>query len=112
MGRNEDSSRLTGTRAHVRGPADEHGVGVDDRAVGNQGALAEDAAIAQPGTGHQDGPVADLAQVTDPSADDRGAVAEDRALADLDRLPGPADQHPVLQHRRVIAERDAAGAGA
>jgi hypothetical protein len=39
-------------------------------------------------------------------------VAEDRALSDLDRLPGPADQHPVLQHRRVVAQRDAAGAGA
>jgi|tagenome__1003787_1003787.scaffolds.fasta_scaffold20902274_3 hypothetical protein len=85
--------RASGGTQDVRRPPDEHGAGRDHAVGRDEGALAEDAAT-QPGTRHQDGAVADFAQVTDPSADDRGAVAEDRALPDLDRLPGPADQHP------------------
>src|SRR3954466_1789227 len=96
----------------VRRSADKHGAVGDDRVGRDEGALAEDAAVAQPGAGHEDGPVAYLAQVPDPGADDGGAVAEDGALADLDRLSGPADQHPVLQHRGVVAQSDVAGAGA
>jgi len=64
--------------------ADEHGFVRDDRAGWDEGAFAEDAAVAQPRAGHEDRPVADLAQVADASAHDGGAMAEDGALPDRD----------------------------
>src|SRR3954452_17111276 len=92
-------------------PADQHGLVGDDGAGRDEGALTQDAAVAQAGTGHQDRPVADLAQIPDAGYDDRGAVAEDRALPDLDLLSRPADEDAVLQNGRVVAEPDVPGPG-
>jgi hypothetical protein len=74
----------------VRWPADEHRAVGDDGAVGDEGAFVEGAAVTQAGAGHEDRPVADLAQGSDAGADDGGAMTEDRALPDLDRLLRPA----------------------
>jgi hypothetical protein len=94
----------------VRGRPDDVGRAPDQDRAGrdhgvrrDQRALAQDAAVAQPGARHQDRAVADLAQVADGSADDRGAVTENGALTHLDRMPGRADHHPVLQDGRVVA---------
>jgi hypothetical protein len=62
----------------------------DDAAGGRQGALAENAPVDEPGAGHEDGAVADLAQVADTSAEDGGAVPEHGALSDLDGMLRPA----------------------
>ena len=101
-----------GGAQHVRWPADQHGTGRDDRTAGNQGALPEDAAITQPGTGHENRPIADLAQVADVGAQHARAVPENGALPDLDRVAGPPDQHAVLQDSGVVAHPDVPGAGA
>jgi hypothetical protein len=62
-------------------PPDQDRAGGDHGAWRDQRALAQDAAITEPGTGHEDRAVADLAQVADGRPDDRGAVTEDGALA-------------------------------
>jgi hypothetical protein len=56
------------------------------------------------GARHEDRAVADLAQVADGSADDRGAVTEDGALPHPDGMFGRADHHSVLQDGRVVAD--------
>src|SRR6266851_330042 len=83
---------------------DEDRVGGDHGVRGNQRALAKDAAIAQTRARHEDRTVADLAQVADGGADDRGAVTENGALTNPDRMPGRANYHPVLQYGRVVAD--------
>jgi hypothetical protein len=103
---------IAGRPQHVRRPADEHGAVGNDRAGRDEGALAENAAVAQPGAGHEDRAITDLAQVAHPGSDNRGPMAEDRALSNLDRMVRPADEHTVLQHRGVVAQRDAPGPGA
>ena len=100
-----------GRAQHVRRAADEHGAVRDDGAGRDESALAEDAAVTQPRAGHEDRPVADLAEIPDAGSDDGGAVAEDRALPDLDRLSRLADEDAVLQNGRVVAEPDVPGPG-
>ena len=70
----------------------------------DQRALAQDAAVAQTGARHEDRPIADLAQVTDGGANDRGAVTEDGALTYSDRPLECADHHAVLQDGRMVAD--------
>src|SRR6204780_80640 len=86
------------------GPAGVTGPRGDSGAGGAQSALAEDAPAAEPGAGHEDRAVADLAQVADGRPDDRGAMTEDGALAHPDGMFRRTDHHPVLQDGRVVAD--------
>ena len=88
----------------VRWAPDQDRPGRDHGARRDQRALAQDAAITEPGTGHEDRAVADLAQIADGGADDRGAVTENGALPHPDGMLGRADHHPVFQDGRVVAD--------
>ena len=95
----------------VRRPADQHGVVGDRPCRPGRGALPEDAAVAQPARA-SGWPRCRPRTGRRPSGpDDPGAVAEHRPLADR-RPAGPVSRRaPVLQHRRVVAQRDAACPG-
>ena len=102
----EEAGEVVGRRR-----ADDAGRATDGDDVARQGhpgrherALAEEDAVAEPGAGHQDRGVADLAQVADRRADHDAAVAEDGAPPDRRRDRAGADDDRVLEHGRPGAD--------
>ena len=65
----------------------------------DQGAFAEEDAVTEPAAGHEDGGIADFAQVAHGGADHQAAMTEDRTPADRRGHRGGADDHAVLDHR-------------
>src|SRR5207244_6571431 len=73
----------------------------------DEGALAEEDAISEPGAGHEDRGVPDLAQVAHGRADHLAAMTERRATADDRRDLRGADDDGVLDHGRSGPDFDA-----
>src|SRR3954447_20468160 len=76
------------------------------RAGRDERALAENAAVPDPGAWHEDRAVADLAEVSDGGADDLRAVAEDGALPDPHGVFAGPHADTVLQDRGMVADGD------
>src|SRR6266508_5451736 len=77
-----------------------------------EGALAEEYAVPEPGAGHEDRRVPDLAEVAHGCPNHEAAMAEHGAAPDRRRNPGSTDDHRVLEHRRSGADLDRCIVGA
>jgi hypothetical protein len=96
----------------ARRPPDGDDVARQRRPGRDEGALAEEHAISEARTGHEDRGVPDLAQVAHDRSQDLAAVPERRATADDRRDIAVADDDGVLDHGRPGPDFDTRAGGA
>ena len=110
--RRAERGRLGGGAQHVRRPADEHGAAGMTVPAGTSvpSPRMQPSPSREPGMRMAPLPISHRSPTR--GADDRGAVPEHGALADLDGVAGPPEQYAVLQDRRMVAHRDVRATGA